>query len=414
MTPAAPRIGRRALLLAAFGSLTAACTSGDAGPDDVPAIMRPLPASPLPAPAALRPVSHWAGVFLQSWDYQYENSLPMSRSADSWDHYDLSYSVDSCIAMFRATDERRYLDRALEFVENVAGSAQVSSSLPDSHYRDGYRGWASSKSGQRGDEVPLYESYFWRYGTALLATVRDTPAVYGDRGYRARYDKLLAFAEKDVFEKWYSRGPDDTVYRERTHMAAHWALIGQNLAAVTADPARRTRYLDVVATIDAKLRGQLRRNPAEPTAYFWSDVWGSARRPGQDVSHGNGVMAYVVEARDRGRAWTAADLAGFSAVLTKVIWPGGRTYRNFVDGTGSDNGWLSDGFVKLGRSDPAVQLRLEDHQVVNDQFAANMALNARLLRPAAGQQSGAPGGQPSSEPVSQPSSEPSSQKEAGG
>ena len=67
-------------------------------------------------------------------------------------------------------------------------------------------------------------------------------------------------------------------------------------------------------------------------------------------------------------------------MLTRVIWPGGTTYRNYVDGTGADNGWFSDGFVKLGRYDAAVQRRLEQHQVVNDQFAANMALNARILR----------------------------------
>ena len=129
----------------------------------------------------------------------------------------------------------------------------------------------------------------------------------------------------------------------------------------------------------ASLRGQLRRHPAEPTAYFWSDVWGSARRPGQDVSHGNGLMAYLVEACDRGRTWTADDMAAFSALLTKVIWPGGRRYAEYVDGSGSDNGWFSDGFVKLGRFDAAVQRRLENHQVVNLQFAANMALNARLV-----------------------------------
>ncbi|GAA3346724.1 hypothetical protein GCM10020358_58800 [Amorphoplanes nipponensis] len=380
------RIGRRAVLLLAAASLTAASAPPRA---DVPAIMEPLPLPPAPPARAveLAPVAHWASVFQQSWDYQYENSLPMSRSADSWDHYDLSYSVDACVAMFRATGEHRYLDRALEFVENVAAAARPSSSLPGSGFRDRYRGWASSASGQGGDEVPLYESYFWRYGTALLLAMRDDPAVHGDPAYRARHDRLLAFAETHVFDKWYSRGPREAIYRERTHMAAHWALIALNLSRVTADPARRRRYVEVAGNIDlhlpgsgASLRGQLRRHPAEPTAYFWSDVWGSARRPGQDVSHGNGVLAYVVEARDCGRPWTVADMAAFGALLTRVIWPGGTTYRAYVDGTGADNGWFSDGFVKLGRYDAAVQQRLEQHQVVNDQFAANMALNARILR----------------------------------
>jgi hypothetical protein len=96
------------------------------------------------------------------------------------------------------------------------------------------------------------------------------------------------------------------------------------------------------------------------------------------VSHGNGVIAYVVEGRRRGSFWTDADLAGFAG-LVQLIWPGGETYRGFVDGSGSDNGWIADGFVKLGRFDPAVQMRLDGYRVVNDQFAANMALNARIL-----------------------------------
>ena len=106
--------------------------------------------------------------------------------------------------------------------------------------------------------------------------------------------------------------------------------------------------------------------------------WASAlQRLRHDMYH---EPAYVVEARNRGRFWTGADMAAFSALLTKVIWPGATTYREFVDGTGADNGWFSDGFVKLGRFDPAVQRRLEDHRVVNDQFAANMAFNAKVLR----------------------------------
>ncbi|BBH71590.1 hypothetical protein ACTI_82750 [Actinoplanes sp. OR16] len=376
---------RRDVLLLGMGTLAVAGTAAahTAVRDrDVPEIHDPMPGA---APSRqdrlkVKPVSHWAAVFQKSWDYQFRQGVPLSRSTDSRDHYDLSYDVDSNVAMFRATDQRRYLDRALTYTENVVASARPSASLRNSGFQDRYRGWASSKSGENGDEVPLYESYFWRYGTALLTAIRDNPGVWADPGYRARYDDLLAFAESDVFEKWYERGADDTIYRERTHMASHWALIAFNLARLTGDAGRKARYTTVHDTIASRLRGQLRRNPVDATAYFWSDVWESAKRPGQDAGHGNGVIAYVVEARDRGTSWTDADMAAFAATLTKVVWPGGTTYHAFVDGTGSDNGWFADGFVKLGRYDPAVQLRLEKHQVVNDQFAANMALNARLLR----------------------------------
>ena len=363
---------RRNLLALGAASLLAACGHDD----EVPAMMKPLPVPSLSPPPVtkLRSVADWTSVFMQSWDYQLRNSLPLSRSADSWDHYDLSYSVDSCVAMFRATDEGRYLDRALQFVENVAAAAAPSASLPHSSFHDRYLGWASSKNGEDGDEVPLYESYFWRYGTALLVAMREA------RVQSDRYRSLLDFAEVQVFEKWYSRGPRDTVYRDVTHLSAHWALIALNLAQVTTDAGRKARYLEVAGAFDKRMRGQLRRNPVQPTAYFWDDNWGSAKRPGQDVSHGNGVMAYLMEARARGSAWTAADMMGFSSLLTRVIWPGGATYRGYVDGSGSDNGWFSDGFVKVGRYDAATQMRLDSHRVVNDQFAGNMALNAKILR----------------------------------
>jgi len=384
--PGAGRVARRSVLILAAASLTAASAGRYS---EVPPITRPMPAEP---PAArgtipLKSISYWTSQYLQSWDYQTQTTLPMSKTGDSWDQYNVSYLVDANTAMYCATEQTRYLDRALEYVENVYRAAVRSSAKRTSQYRDSYRGWVSNGPDldRPGIEVPLFESYFWRYGTTLLRVMRTTPAVYQDPKYRARYDRLLEMAEVDIFEKWYTRGLDN-IYRSRTHMVSHWALIALNLSLITADPARRSRYRQVVDNIDlhlpnvdASLRGQLRRNPMETTAYFWNDVWGSFRRPGQDVSHGNGVLAYVVEARDNGNQWTKADMAAFSALLTKVIWPRGKIYHAFVDGTGSDNGWFSDGYVKLGRYDPAVQQRLDQHLVVNEQFAANMALNVKVL-----------------------------------
>jgi len=389
------RISRRTAILLGVGVAAAGSAAVTAavvlpGHDDVPPVMKPMPVDPPPPKGSvtLLPVSHWADVYQQGWDFEHKDSLPQTTSGDSWDHYNVSYVVDANVAIFRATGDTRYLDRALEYVENVVATARPSSSFKGSQFHDRYQGWVSNRSDldHPGDEIPLYESYFWRYGTALLVAMKENGRVHQNPGYQTRYQRLLNFAEVNVFEKWYSRGPLANIYRERTHLAAHWSLIALNLAQITTDPSRRSRYFGVVDNIDlhlpdedSSLRRQMRRNPVDPHAYFWSDEWGSARRPGQDVSHGNGVMAYVVEATDRGRNWTTEDMAAFGMLLTKVIWPGDHTYREFVDGTGSDNGWFSDGFVKLGRFDATVQKRLETHQVVNGQFAANMALNSKML-----------------------------------
>ncbi|GAA0476986.1 hypothetical protein Aca07nite_85120 [Actinoplanes capillaceus] len=338
---------------------------------------------------AVLPVSHWEKRYLETWQFERTEALPASRTPDSWSHYDLSYSVDANTAMFRATGNTRYLDRALEYITGVVSTARPSKELPTSQYRDGYLGWVSNREDLRptGVEVPLYESYFWRHATTTLRIMRQAPAVHGEPTYRERYERLLAFAERNVFDKWHTRGADDNIYRNRTHMASHWAAIALNLAAITDDPARRDRYRRVVDDIDRKLpnhptglRGQMRPHPQEPSAYFWSDEWGATERPGQDVSHANGVLSYVVEAADQADFWTGADMIAFGNLLTKVIWPGGGRYAAYVDGSGTDNGWFSDGLVKLGRYDPTVQQRLERHEVVNGQFAANMALNAAILQ----------------------------------
>jgi hypothetical protein len=394
--PAAPRrripvwlrwaIPAVVVLLAGTGALAASIERSGKDLPPVREFETPGPASPLATP--LLPVSHWEQAYLDTWANELKTSLPLSTSGDSWDQYNLSYSVDSNTAMFRATGETRFLDRALLYIDNVAGKAKVSSTMRTSQYRDKYLGWISNSKDvdTPGTEVPLYESYFWRYATTTLRAIHDNQTVYGDPKYRAEYDRLLDFAEVNIFEKWYKRGTDN-LYRSETHMASHWALIAVNLAAITTDDKRRAQYQTVVDNIDlhlpnaqSSLRQQLIRSPVDGAAYFWSDEWGSFRRPGQDVSHGNGVMAYVVEAVALGKTWTPTDMARFAETLTSVLRPrADGTFPMYVDGSGTDNGWIADGFVKLGRTSPAVQQWLEKYPQVNDQFFANMALNVKLL-----------------------------------
>ncbi|WP_242588511.1 hypothetical protein [Corallococcus macrosporus] len=313
--------------------------------------------------------------------------LPWSNSRDSWDFYNLAYGLDANTAMYRATGRRAYLDRALLYVNNLVASARVSSALPGSQFKDGYLGWTSALSVPAGQEVPLYESYCWRYVTRLLRVIRETPDLYASATYRAQYDRLLAFTEKNIFDKWFTRGANDFIYRNRTHMAAHWAFISMDLSRMTPDPERKARYLEVFDNINrgmpnfpSSLRSKLEPNPDHPAAWFWNDRWDSDAQPGQDVAHANNVLAFIVEAHDAGMEWKDADIRGFVATLNTVIWPAPRVYAEFVDGTGTGDGWFNDGLMKLGRYDIDLQRRLEQHRVgQNSQFFANGALNVRLL-----------------------------------
>ncbi|UJR78164.1 hypothetical protein [Sandaracinus amylolyticus] len=360
---------------------------GDPGPVDA------APPRPDADVTGLRSIAEWQALFDGATEREHARYEPLSASGNSWSYYDLAYSIDGLTAMFRATGDRRYLDRVLGYVENMVEDARPSSSLPASQFRDEYLGWPAMDHPEdeniRGGEYPLFESYCFRYVARMLRAMRDDPSVYGDPAYRARYDTLLAFVRRNIFDKWMSRGANSYVYRSRTHMAAHWAYIALELAALTDDPTQRARYRAVVDAIDrdlpnedSSLRGQIRPHPRAPGAYTWSDQWGLTT-PAQDVAHGNNVVAYLVEAHDDGSEWNDDDMRALVTLMLDVLWQRsttGATYPELVDGTGGGDGWFNDGFCKLGRYDVRVQRRLETHDVGrNWQLYGNAALNARLL-----------------------------------
>jgi hypothetical protein len=383
------RNGTGATVVAALATvvLVLLLVTAGAGPSSAPMLpgagpMAPVPPRAQPSRPPL-PVDHWRALFDADVAAANADSERLSRSADSWDFYSLSYSLDEQASMFAATGDYAYARQGLRYATNMIASAQLSSSMPTSSFRDDYLGWVSEANA--GDETPLYESYVWRYVTRLLRVLQPALAE-APPDVRADAAAVLAFTETDIVEKWLSRGADEHVYRSRTHLAAHWALIALDVSRLTDEDALRARCLEVVANVDdhlpdygSSLRRQLRPHPGDPAAYWWSDVWGSTALLGQDVSHGNGVLAYVVESRDLDAGWTADDVARFSLTLTEFVLRPPGDHPAYVDGSGEDNGWIADGWVKLGRYDPAVQELLETYPVQNTQYYAAMAENAHVL-----------------------------------
>jgi hypothetical protein len=337
---------------------------------------------------AARSVDQWEQLFLGAWSSEYNTYTPKSLSGDSWHIYDMAYPLNANYLMFRATGKTQYLDRALFYIDNLMRTARVSSSLPSSQFKDSYLTWVNKSHPTGPGEYPLFESYGWRYVTCLLRAMRDNPTVYANPSYKARYDSILAFTEKNIWEKWYGRATAH-LYRSRTHMASHWAMIALNLERLTANETRRAQYRAVRDNITfagmplyggASLRGQMRLNPVNSSAYFWDDNWGSTARPGQDVAHGNAVAAYIAEAHDLGVHWTRRDVVALANLVKNVIFKPTGGYARYVDGSGSGNGWLNDGFAQLGRYDADLQARIETHNVGrNTTLYAAGALSEHLL-----------------------------------
>jgi chitodextrinase len=339
----------------------------------------------------LRSIADWEKLFLGAWPSDDVYYYPKSTADDSSEMYNLAYGIDGNAAMFRATGNTQYLDRVLTYIQNVIKNAKPSYTFTTSQYKDSYLTWVNHSDpdlGNDGKEYPLFESFMWRYVTEVLYAMHEDPAVHGNSYYKPQYDSILAFTEKNIWEKWYTRGTSN-LYRSRTHMVSHWAMIGMHLYLLTNDSTKKVQYKAVVDNINylgmsqwsgASLRKQLMTHPLVSTAYFWSDVWNSYSQPGQDVAHGNAVGNYVAEAATLGMYWTRTDMQKFVSLVTNVLMRSSTSFPYYVDGSGSGDGWFCDGFVKLGRFDANLQKKIEGITVGRgSQLYGNGALNAKFL-----------------------------------
>ncbi len=199
-------------------------------------------------PAELRSVSAWEDLFLTSWIDKggWTEAKRRSTSGDSWLHYHLSYYLDAAISMARATGNPDYYANAMELIADVIDTSAVSSTFPGSQFQDSYRGWVSQRADTLNKEVPLFESILWRYVLNAVRLEQEQPrlrrAFNGRRKAAASTTSILAFAEENMFTKWYERSPQNPtyqqehhLYRSRTHMASHWAYISLGLLDLSSD-----------------------------------------------------------------------------------------------------------------------------------------------------------------------------------
>lgn len=372
----------------------------------------------LNAACAPAQVQEWARQFESCYYSAYNGSKPQkdlwttcSSQGSSTGFYTCSEGIDALTAVYLATGELRYMDDCVQLCTNIAATA---SAAPGQR-----RSWVSKDT--TGDyrklvntEVPLYESFWFRYLAKCLYVIRQKPSLM--ERYRQQYARLLALLEQDGWQKWYKRGDNKIAFRalksdnvekrvrenpvlmrSRTHMTAHWALTALYLSRITGNAAIKKECDAFTDACNKRLKSNMDPHPLNAAAYTWTATWKDAVVPEQvvqDVSHGNAVVAYIVECNSLGVYWTRSDIDKLCVLVKDVLYkPAEKTFYDNLDQSPlRDNTtkgiYQADGWVKLGRYNRQLFGLYADFSRNKDamiyrhqqgQFFANMALNAKLI-----------------------------------
>ncbi len=301
--------------------------------------------------------------------------LLLSESKNVEDLEALSYGLDAIISMYEVTDSLNYLDDAIRLVNNNIGNAEVTNRIKGNRfvYKDNYRGWIEhgkdSTSGIFRREVVLDEAYFYQYVCRLLRVIDRREKLFEKRRYRKFFRETLDFVETNIWEKWVRRGIRDSkdpyyfLLLSRTHMASHWAYIAAELYFLSDKKEPKASYLNFVNTYNNNLESNFHKYGKYIS---WNQTWDSKKHTTpiiQDVSHGNLVVSYIVEAYDLG-LWKDFDAIERTInTLKDKLWDSARClFRDNIDGTtilsgpllGDVGSFQSDGFVKLTRYDKSL------------------------------------------------------------
>lgn len=319
--------------------------------------------------------SYWINLFDKNWKKEYKKASPLSKSGDSWKYYNLAYYIDANNTMFEITNDEKYLKRSLEYVNNMIESARVSRLLSKSQYKDNFMAWSNySAPGYFNDqkEYPLFESYCWRYITAILVIMKEKKLT---NKYSEDYIRILNFSKRNIYYKWMSRG-ENNLYRSNAHMSSHWVRIAADLYLLTNE----REYIKVIEKFMRNFNENIENSKTKQGVKYWKSVWSKNTHTYQDVSHGNAVVSTLVYLDEKNILDLKDLLNDLTYTFKTTIWKNTNTYSKYVDGSDVGTGWFSDGYVTLGRFDKELQKRFEKHKVGRStQFYAQCAKNALLL-----------------------------------
>ena len=258
-----------------------------------------------------------------------------------------SYVMMSLAAMFRGTNDPRYLDRLAFHADGVLAQRDDARGVAD--YR-GVSGACWQNRHYQPDRQPycyVVHSGMIGYPIAELARLvrasgMEDEVAYDGVTFGAKADAYVAaLAETIAFhdDQWRAAGyyvfrPDASFldYPGRDLPLNQSNAMGRLLLAM-ADLTGDASYIDKATRLAERFRAQI---TASGGAYLWNYWGGVYASPGEDVSHAAINVDFAVMAAAQGVVFTEADLAGFATTFLANVYRTDRSFSDHVGGGSAD------------------------------------------------------------------------------
>lgn len=300
----------------------------------------------------VHPPEFFLATFITWSEYERNSSLSpylqMSKTKAATSYY-LSYGIEENIDAWLSTGNTKWLDTAIEYIENHIATAEPQINFEVRKYNDKLRGWPVIQSLQHLElrilgEYIQGEAQFARSVARMLWLMEIVPSVEESVKYRTKRYLISEWVYENIIGKWYFRKLEKghevgrqifnhsaglDYYSRWAHIALYFSQLessneSQHLASVIyAQTSGPKGYVTRPGGEFRSVKSRLYDHPDIDDAYWWSDNW-SKTPPGlgADVPHAGITAAFAADAISLGAlGWNGDDLRKLRRTLNNLINP---------------------------------------------------------------------------------------------
>ena len=335
-------------------------------------------------------IAEFEAYFNEVMEVEHERLVNLSILSGTSGHhlYNLQLAMDGVLSMFEATGERAVLDMAIEYTDNVIGSAEV---IEGGHNEsDGMLDWevlgSDNQPRARRQGFVLYDLQIGTALSRLARIIHEDPALQSDAELQHYGRELTNFVDEQIIFKWLDarnlRIHFETFYATNGYWSdkmTHVINICHNMNQITDDNGcvgtgriLATQFHDLLVVQD-------------DGSYLWdvnANLPSGHQHSVPDTGHENRAATMITRLGADGFVFDETDIQHLGRTFTERIW-NGRTdwesapgirdspwFHNYIDGTdlpyrgiahsthGPEgmNGFVYDGWIKLGQFVPRAQI----------------------------------------------------------